>query len=85
MSTKKNLYLIDVHALVYRSHYAFIRRPLINSKGINTSAIAGFVRTLWEILSDRKPDALAVVFDPEGPTFRHEEYELYKANRDKQP
>lgn len=85
MSTKKNLYLIDGHALVYRSHYAFIRRPLINSKGINTSAIAGFVRTLWEILSDRKPDALAVVFDPEGPTFRHEEYELYKANRDKQP
>ena len=82
---KKSLYLIDGHALVYRSHYAFIRRPLINSKGINTSAIAGFVRTLWEILNDRKPDALAVVFDPEGPTFRHEEYKLYKANRDKQP
>jgi DNA polymerase-1 len=82
---KRTLYLIDGHALVYRSHYAFIRRPLINSKGINTSAISGFVRTLWEIMNEKKPDALAVVFDPEGPTFRHEEYELYKANRDKQP
>lgn len=71
--------------MVYRSHYAFIRRPLINSKGLNTSAISGFVRTIWEILNDRKPDSIAVVFDPEGPTFRHEEYELYKANRDKQP
>lgn len=85
MSNKKTLYLIDGHALVYRSHYAFIRRPLINSKGLNTSAISGFVRTIWEILNDRKPDSLAVVFDPEGPTFRHEEYDLYKANRDKQP
>ena len=85
MNKKKTLYLIDGHALVYRSHYAFIRRPLINSKGINTSAISGFVRTIWEILNDRKPDSIAVVFDPSGPTFRHEEYELYKANRDKQP
>ena len=85
MNPKKTLYLIDGHALVYRSHYAFIRRPLINSKGLNTSAISGFVRTIWEILNDRKPDSIAVVFDPMGPTFRHEEYELYKANRDKQP
>ncbi|MEZ4907371.1 MAG: DNA polymerase I [Saprospiraceae bacterium] len=77
--------MIDGHALVYRSHYAFIRRPLINSKGINTSAISGFVRTIWEILNDLKPDLIAVIFDPEGPTFRHDEYKLYKANRDKQP
>lgn len=85
MSDKKTLYLIDGHALVYRSHYAFIKRPLINSKGINTSSISGFVRTIWEIINDRKPDSLAVVFDPEGPTFRHSDYPLYKANRDKQP
>lgn len=85
MSDKKTLYLIDGHALVYRSHYAFIKRPLINSKGINTSSISGFVRTIWEIINDRKPDSLAVVFDPEGPTFRHFDYPLYKANRDKQP
>jgi len=85
MSKEKTLYLIDGHALVYRSHYAFIRRPLINSKGINTSAISGFVRTLLEIIRDKNPDYIAVVFDPEGPTFRHEEYDLYKANRDKQP
>lgn len=85
MSNEKTLYLIDGHALVYRSHYAFIRRPLINSKGINTSAISGFVRTLLEIIRDKNPDYIAVVFDPEGPTFRHEEYDLYKANRDKQP
>jgi DNA polymerase-1 len=85
MSNKKTLYLIDGHALVYRSHYAFIKRPLINSKGINTSAISGFVRTIWEIINDRKPDSLVVVFDPDGPTFRHTDYPLYKANRDKQP
>lgn len=85
MSDKKTLYLIDGHALVYRSHYAFIKRPLINSKGVNTSAISGFVRTIWEIINDRRPDSIAVVFDPEGPTFRHTDYPLYKANRDKQP
>lgn len=81
----QTLFLIDGHALVYRSHYAFIRRPLINSKGINTSSISGFIRTIWEILKDKKPDYLAVAFDPKGPTFRHDHYDLYKANRDKQP
>jgi len=85
MSKINTLFLIDGHALVYRSHYAFIRRPLINSKGINTSAISGFIRTIWEILQEKNPEYLAVVFDPKGPTFRHEDYELYKANRDKQP
>ena len=85
MSKNKTLFLVDGHALVYRSHYAFIRRPLINSKGINTSSISGFIRAIWEIIKDKNPEYLAVVFDPSGPTFRHEDYDLYKANRDKQP
>ena len=82
---EKNLYLLDGHALVYRAHYAFINRPLINSKGINTSAITGFVRSLWDILQKKKPSHIAVAFDPKGDTFRHEMYKPYKANRDAQP
>ena len=81
----KKLFLLDGHALVYRAHYAFINRPLINSKGINTGAITGFVRTLWDIITNQKPSHLAVAFDPKGPTFRHDEFSEYKANRDKQP
>jgi len=81
----KKLFLLDGHALVYRAHYAFINRPLINSKGINTSAITGFVRALWDILQKQRPTHIAVAFDPKGKTFRHEEYEPYKANRDAQP
>ncbi|MBT8189268.1 MAG: DNA polymerase I [Bacteroidia bacterium] len=83
--SEKKLFLLDGHALVYRAHYAFINRPLINSKGINTSAITGFVRALWDILQKQKPSHIAVAFDPKGPTFRHHEYEPYKANRDAQP
>lgn len=83
--SEKKLFLLDGHALVYRAHYAFINRPLINSKGINTSAITGFVRSLWEILNKQKPSHIAVAFDPKGGTFRHKEYEPYKANRDAQP
>ena len=81
----KKLFLIDGHAMVYRAHFAFINRPLINSKGINTSAISGFVRIVWDILKRYDPSHIGVCFDPEGPTFRHELYEPYKANRDKQP
>lgn len=81
----KTLFLLDGHALVYRAHFAFIGRPLINSKGINTSAIAGFVRTLWDLIVHQKPSHIAVSFDPPGPTFRNEMYELYKANREEQP
>lgn len=81
----KKLFLLDGHALVYRAHFAFITRPLINSKGINTSAITGFVRTLWELLSNQKPTHIAVAFDPKGGTFRHEYFPEYKANRDAQP
>ncbi|MCB0687900.1 MAG: DNA polymerase I, partial [Saprospiraceae bacterium] len=84
MSGKK-LFLLDGNALVYRAHFAFIGRPLINSKGMNTSAITGFVRSLWDILSNQKPTHIAVSFDVSGDTFRHEWYPEYKANRDAQP
>lgn len=84
MSNKK-LFLLDGHALVYRAHYAYIKRPLINSKGINTSAITGFVNTLWSILQNEKPTHIAVSFDMSGGTFRNEMYPEYKANRDAQP
>jgi DNA polymerase-1 len=84
-TTEKKLFLLDGNALVYRAHYAFINRPLINSKGINTSAITGFVRSLWDILKNQNPSHIAVAFDPHGKTFRHEIYEPYKANRDAQP
>ena len=83
--SEKKLFLLDGHALVYRAHYAFINRPLINSKGLNTSAITGFVRTLWEVMKNQKPTHLAVAFDPQGPTFRNEMMESYKANREETP
>jgi len=83
--SEKKLFLLDGHALVYRAHYAFINRPLINSKGINTSAITGFVRFLWDVLRNQNPTHIAVAFDPKGKTFRHEAYEPYKANRDATP
>ena len=76
---------MDGHALVYRAHYAFINRPLINSKGINTSAITGFTRTLWDLIQNKKPSHIAVSFDPKGGTFRNEFFPEYKANRDAQP
>lgn len=83
--SEKKLFLLDGHALVYRAHFAFITRPLINSKGVNTSAMTGFTRTLWDILNNQSPTHIAVAFDPDGPTFRNERYEEYKANRDEQP
>lgn len=83
--SEKKLFLLDGHALVYRAHYSFIHRPLINSKGINTSAPTGFVRTLWDMMRNQSPTHLAVAFDLPTPTFRHTMYEPYKANRDAQP
>ncbi|MFK8101630.1 MAG: DNA polymerase I [Saprospiraceae bacterium] len=83
--SEKKLFLLDGHALVYRAHFSFITRPLINSKGMNVSAITGFVRTLWDILNNQKPTHIAVSFDLPEPTFRHIMYEPYKANREKQP
>lgn len=75
------LFLLDAYALIYRSYYAFIKNPRVNSKGLNTSAIFGFVNTLEEVLKKEKPTHIAVAFDPSGPTFRHEAYEKYKAQR----
>ncbi len=82
---RKKLFLLDAYALIYRSFYAFIRTPRINSKGFNTSAIFGFVNTLEEVLQKEKPTHIAVAFDPPGLTFRHEEFEAYKAQREKTP
>ncbi|MBQ8722017.1 MAG: DNA polymerase I [Paludibacteraceae bacterium] len=85
MENMKRLFLLDAYALIYRAYYAFMRMPRINSKGMNTSAIFGFVNTLDDVLTREKPSHLAVVFDPSGPTFRHEAYEQYKANREATP
>ncbi len=85
MTNDKRLFLLDGHALVYRAHYAFITRPLINSKGWDTSAITGFVRTLTDLINNQKPTHLAVSFDLPGGTFRDEWFPEYKANRDAQP
>ncbi len=79
------LFLIDAYALIYRSYYAFIKNPRINSKGVNTSAIFGFVNSLEDVLKQENPDHIAVAFDPKGPTFRHEAYEQYKAQREETP
>jgi DNA polymerase-1 len=79
------LFLLDAYALIYRAYYAFIKNPRINSKGLNTSAILGFVNTLEDVLKREQPTHIAVVFDPSGPTFRHEAYEQYKANREETP
>ena len=79
------LFLLDAYALIYRAYYAFIKNPRINSKGINTSAVLGFVNTLEEILNKEKPTHLGVAFDPSGPTFRHEAYADYKAQREETP
>jgi DNA polymerase-1 len=82
---EKKLFLLDGHALIYRAHFSFIARPLINSKGWNTSAVTGFVNTLWDIMQKENPTHLAVSFDLQGPTFRHVMYPAYKANREEQP
>lgn len=82
---EKTLYILDGHALVFRAHYAFINRPLMNSKGMNTSAITGFVRSLWDILINHQPSHIAVSFDKSDVTFRNELYPDYKAHRDKTP
>jgi DNA polymerase-1 len=84
MSDKK-LFLLDGHALVFRAHFAFITRPLINSKGMDTSAITGFVRTLWDLMQKEKPSHIAVAFDPKGNVFRHDYFPEYKAGRDATP
>ena len=79
------LFLLDAYALIYRAYYAFIKNPRINSKGLNTSAVMGFVNTLNEVLTKEHPTHIAVAFDPSGPTFRHEAYPEYKAQREACP
>lgn len=78
------LFLLDAYALIYRSYYAFIRSPRINSKGLNTSAIMGFCNTLQEVINKEKPDYIGVAFD-HGKTFRHEAFPDYKAQREETP
>ena len=81
----KKLLLIDAYAMIYRAYYAFIKVPRMNSKGENTSAIYGFVITLEDLIKRVQPTHIAVAFDPHGPTFRHEAYEQYKAQREETP
>jgi DNA polymerase-1 len=81
MDKKPRIFLFDAYAIIYRAYYAFINRPMINSKGINTSAIYGFTTILTDIIKREKPDYAAVVFDPPSPNFRHDLYSEYKANR----
>ena len=79
------VFLLDAYALIYRSYYAFIKNPRINSKGLNTSAIIGFVNTLQEVLEKEQPTHIGVAFDPHGPTFRSEAFPEYKAQREATP
>ena len=79
------LFLLDAYALIYRSYYAFIKNPRINSKGLNTSAIMGFLNTLNEVLTKEQPTHIGVAFDPHGPTFRSEAFPEYKAQREETP
>ena len=81
----EKLFLLDAYALIYRAYYAFIKNPRINSKGFNTSAIMGFVNTLEDVLKKENPSHIGIAFDPAGPTFRHEAFEQYKAQREETP
>lgn len=81
----EKLFLLDAYALIYRAYYAFIKNPRINSKGFNTSAIMGFVNTLEDVLKKEQPTHIGIAFDPAGPTFRHEAYQQYKAQREETP
>ena len=85
MSSKKKLFLIDAYALIFRGYYAFIKNPRINSKGMDTSAIMGFMNSLLDLIKREKPDNLAVAFDKGGSSDRKEIFEEYKANRNETP
>lgn len=84
-STHKKLFLLDAMALIYRAYYALNKNPRINSKGLNTSAILGFINSLYEIIKNEKPTHVGVAFDSHGPTVRHVNFTEYKANRDNTP
>ena len=85
MSSEKKLFLLDGMALIYRAYFALSKNPRINSKGLNTSAILGFANTLNDVLKNQKPTHIGVAFDTSTPTFRHESFAEYKANREKMP
>ncbi|TRZ46377.1 DNA polymerase I [Robertkochia solimangrovi] len=85
MSEQKRLFLLDAYALIFRGYYAFIKNPRINSKGMDTSAVMGFMNSLLDVIKREKPDHLAVAFDKGGSEFRSEMFEAYKANRDETP
>lgn len=85
MSSKKKLFLLDAMALIYRAHFAFSKNPRITSTGINSSAVFGFTNSLLEVINKENPSHIGVAFDTSAPTFRHEAYEEYKANRQEQP
>jgi DNA polymerase-1 len=85
MSAQKRLFLLDAYALIFRGYYAFIKNPRINSKGMDTSAIMGFMNSLLDVIKREKPDHLAVAFDKEGSTVRTEMFSDYKANRSETP
>ena len=81
----KRIFLIDGHALVFKMYYALLRRPMVNSKGVDTSILYGFTKYLLELIDRQKPEYLAVAFDPPGGSFRNKLYPAYKANRDATP
>ena len=85
MSDKKDVYIIDSYGLIYRSYFAFITRPLVNSKNENVSAVFGFFRNLINLIRTHNPQNIIAAFDSRTPTFRHEMYPEYKATRDKTP
>jgi DNA polymerase-1 len=85
MSAQKRLFLLDAYALIFRGYYAFIKNPRINSKGMDTSAIMGFMNSLMDVIKREKPDHLAVAFDKGGSDYRFEMYQEYKAHRDETP
>lgn len=82
---KKKLFLLDAYALIYRAHFAMSQNPRLTSTGINTGAIMGFTNSLLEIINKEKPTHIGVAFDSHGPTFRHEQFEDYKATRQEMP
>ncbi|HAP58949.1 MAG TPA: DNA polymerase I [Cytophagales bacterium] len=85
MADKPKLFLLDAMALIYRAHFAFSKNPRVNSKGMNTGAVLGFTNTVLDVLKKENPTHIGVVYDPKGPTFRHEEFPAYKAQREETP
>lgn len=85
MPDQKKLFLLDAMALIYRAYFAMNKNPRVNSKGLNTSAILGFANTLYDVLKSENPSHIAVCFDSQAPTLRHDDFIQYKANREAMP